>query len=311
MDTKISVLSKVNLYEVTPELFNQRKVLATWENLLHDFLTSEKEISEEMIGFLNADENAKLVSVHKIPNEGEHKADYNSFCRKLMEVTEFHDEVLSPLALSVQIWFSDLDLSAHSYEQVEILVNNRIVTPTRKSFDYLKEEFSPLHINLFESAPNSIMKIYTDLTLDSNDIELLLKSTKINFADKSKVLAHFGEDLVTSNRESLRQLIWLLYTHPNFNPSATLIEAALLSPNNNSSYRIKVLLERKAPDKEFLQRFLFSLGGKYVQINDRSKRPTFPSNDLNSNFFNLLKDKGMISSFSERKGEYKIYHKVK
>lgn len=311
MDAKVSILSKVKANDIIPELFNQNKVIATWENLLHDFMANEKEISEEMIGFLNEGENAKQVSVHKIPNEGEHKTDYNSFCRKLMEVKEFNDEVLSALAQSVSIWFSDLDLSAHSYEQVEILVNNKIVNPNTENFNYLKEEFYPLHINLFESAPKTTMKIYTDLTLDSDDIELLLKSAKISLTDKSKVLAHFGEDLVTSNRESLKQLIWLLYMDPNFNTSATLIDAALLSSNNNSSERIKVLLERKVADQEFLIAFLSSLGGKYVQINDRSKRPTFQNNDLNHNFFNLLKAKGMISSFPEHKGEYKIYHKVK
>jgi hypothetical protein len=149
------------------------------------------------------------------------------------------------------------------------------------------------------------------LTLDSDDLELLLKSAKISFTNKSKVLAHFPEDLVTVNSESLKQLIWLLHVHPSFDPSPTLIEAALLSSNNNSSQRIKVLLERKAADEQFLEPFLSSLGGRYPQINDRSKRPTFPNDELNGKFFSLLKAKGMISSFPEHKGEFKVYHKSK
>ena len=311
MDVKISVLSKVKIDEVIPVLLNQEKVLASWENMLHDFLLDEKKISEEMIGFLNAGENAKLISSHKIPGEGDLKVDYNLFSRELMSVTTFHHEVLKNLALAVPIWFSDLELSAHSFEQVEILVSTRIISPTTKAYDYLKETFPPLQIGLFEYTSPEIMKIYTELGLDSDDIELVLKSTKVTIADKTKILEHFNEDLVASNKESLKQIISLLHAYPAFNPPASLVDAALLSSNNNDTQRIKVLLERKAADRDFLETFLSSLGGKYMQIIDRSKRPSFSMNDLNVNFFRLLKDKGMISSFPEHKGELKIYHKVK
>lgn len=312
MKNKISVLSKVEEKNVISELFKQHKVLSTWGNLLQDFLNNDKEISEEVIVFLNTVENAKLVGEHKIPNEGEQKAEYGLFSRKLMQVTNFHDQVLKILAQAVSLWFPDLDLSAHSYHQVEILVEKQVIYPVKKSFDKLKEEFSPLHISLFYAPYTStIMKVINELTMESDDIELILKSDKIINSDKNKILDQFDENLITSNTESLKQLIRILRSSTNFKISPTLLDAALLSHSNNGADRIKVLLERKAADKEFLTNFIDSLDGNYVKINDPSKRPTFQVSENNDRFFKLLKSKGMISSFSEHRGEFKVYHKMK
>ena len=118
-----------------------------------------------------------------------------------------------------------------------------------------------------------------------------MKSLNITIADKTKILEHFDEDLDTVNKESLKQMILMLNAHSGFNPSPNLIDEALLSSSNNGTQRIKVLLDRNEGERVFLETFLSSLGGKYVQIIDRSKRLTFTMNDLNVNFFRLLKDR--------------------
>jgi hypothetical protein len=311
MDKKVTALVKVNDKEVIAELFKRDKLLPTWENLLHDFLNHKEEISEEVISFLNSGENAEIISKIRIPSQGERRADYSALAKKLALVTTFHDDAFKKIAGANSFWFSDLDLSAHSYKQVEVLVEQRVIHPVKKTFDYLKEEFNGLHIRLFEREQEEMMKILNTLTLDSEDLEGLLKSDKILYTNLSKILAETDESLVSSNPKSLQQLVGWLNAHRDFTISATLLDAALLSSKILSVDRIKVLMTKKVADNAFLESFISTLDGNYAKISDLSKRPTFAVTELNRSFLQLLKSKGMISSFPEHKGEYKVYHKAK
>src|SRR5690606_34831028 len=208
-------------------------------------------------------------------------------------------------------WFKELDLSSHSYKQVEILINTLVISPLKVNFDYLKEEFNPLHLNLFERLPAYMVKVIDELELDSEDIERLLASENIVVSHKVKILEHFDESLITSNPNSLMKVVELSNKHEEFIISESLLDATLLSKKSSSYDRIKLLVARKVADKLFLRSFISSLEDDYLKINDTSKRPKFPVTEVNRRFLQILQDKGMISSFSKQKDEFKVYHKTK
>lgn len=114
-----------------------------------------------------------------------------------------------------------------------------------------------------------------------------------------------------ANPESLKHLIRIMDCSPEFAVSPTLLDKALLRAKGYVRERIIVLLARKNPDAEFLTSFIATLKGDYLKINDKSKRPTFEVDQVNGKFLQVLKNKGLISSFPEHKGVFKVYHRTK
>lgn len=311
MNKKIISLANIRNKDVIKLLFKHNKVLASWDNLRYDFLKNSQEISAEVISFLNGEDNADIISQTKIPSEGDYKEDYSALSKKLALTISFSDEVFKKIAKSISTWFKELDLSSHSYKQVEILINTLVISPLKVNFDYLKEEFNPLHLNLFERLPAYMVKVIDELELDSEDIERLLASENIVVSHKVKILEHFDESLITSNPNSLMKVVELSNKHEEFIISESLLDATLLSKKSSSYDRIKLLVARKVADKLFLRSFISSLEDDYLKINDTSKRPKFPVTEVNRRFLQILQDKGMISSFSKQKDEFKVYHKTK
>jgi len=311
MDILVTDMTKIKQSEVGTLLLVHSKIEAGWNNIRIDFLNSQREISKEAIEYLGRGNHSEIYGKMKIPNEGEHKVDYGTLSRKLAEVTKFKDKDFDHITRALTVWFADLELSTHTYKQIEILVRNQVIMPKKETFDWLKANYPPLHITQLETSEYTMAKLLETLELEGGDIEKILGSGKISLKVKIDMIDQVDENLLVSNPDSLSHLVRLLDENPAVSVSNHLLDAALLEPKAPFVERIRGLLTRKQTDSDFMVLFISSLPGDYQKINDRSKRPTFAINDLNREFLQLVQDLGLISSFPKHKNEFKVYHKTK
>jgi hypothetical protein len=309
--TKIADVKLVNNVQAVSQLLEFGKVDPTWQNIKVDFLNHEKDLSNEAITFINMEGIDKELSKIKMPEDDDAIDDFKALAVAIAESGELNDDSLEEICPSIPWWFSDLDLSHVSEDQVAILIKKIIICPDRESFDYLKQNFKPLHIALFEQSPEQMLKLLSTLEIEVEDIQMLLESKKLNNKDKLEIIINTTESVFISDPKTLVLLAELIKNDANFKASSTVFQAILMSSEVSSENRIKVYNSQPIYTVDFIKEFLNVLGKDYAKINNSDKRPTFPATPENKKFFLILKAAKIISSYPEKNGTLKIYHRSK
>lgn len=320
--TKISKLSSISDNNLYPILLKKNKLIATWGNLLHNYNSqeivlkenegkSEKEISESSIEFINILENAEELSKTKIPKEVNSINVYSEFWKKLIQTDKIDDEAYDIIIKSSPWMYGALNFSCLSANKVKSLINNACISPIAKSYVDLKESFNGLNIFLFEKRKAEYFKIIDEITFDSSDLELILKSETLNKSEKLKILNLCNDEIIITNNNLV------LLSSTILGDNSFIIKDNILNnilSNNSISVlnRLKLfIMNSRKYDLTFIESFLSSLGGDYSLINDTSSKAKLSKNNENRQLLNILVEKNYISSFTERDSDYRVNHKRK
>lgn len=322
VETKITKLSKVkdsNLYAV---LLDKNKLVPSWENLLYVYnkqnaeegedgdenLVTEYEISLSIINFINILENAEELSKVKIPKETDIYKDFN---KKLFQLNEISDESFNLITKSSPWWYSDLSFEKLSENKIKSLINNTCISPVAKSFVSLKENSDGLNIYLFEKLKSHYFKIINQITFDSDDLELVLKSSKLNNSEKSQILKNCDERIITTN-SNLKLVCSILLDDNSFVVSDTVLNSILINISVPVINRIKLFIKNSSKyDLSYIESFLKVLGAFYSQITDTSLKAKLPKTEENRQLLKILEDKNYISSVSVLENYFRVNHKRK
>lgn len=322
VETKIIKLSKVKDSILYPVLLEKNKLVPSWENLLYvynnqnseeeeegeeDVLT-ENEISVSTMNFISILENAEELSKVKIPKETD---TYKDFWKKLIQSDEITEESFDLITKSSPWWYSDLAFENLSENKIKSLINNTCVNPVAKSFVSLKENFDGWNIYLLEKLKSHYFKILDQITFDSDDLELVLKSTKLNNSEKLQILKNCGEETIITNN-NLKLLSTILLDDNSFIISDTVLNAILINNNVPIINRIKLFIKNSSKyDISYIESFLKILGGVYSQITDTSSKAKIPKSEDNRQLLKILEDKNYISSVSVLENDFRVNHKGK
>ena len=319
VETKIKKLSTIDDPELYSILFEQNKLLPSWENLLYDYNTqnndvgeeevkTEPEISESSIGFINIIENAEELCKVKIPKEVNSVNVYGKFWKKLIQIDEIDHQSYDLITKSSPWWYDDLNFDELNENKINSLIINDCINSTALSFNALKESFNSLHILLFEKRKINYFKILDQLTFDSDDLELLLKSSILNNIEKLKILNICSEETITTNR-NLKLLSSILLLDDSFVLSDIVMNALLLNNQIPVIERIKIFIKYSNKyDLSFIDSFLTSLKGNYSLITDTSLKARIPQNHDNWQLLTILMNKRYISSISEIDSDFRVNH---
>jgi ribosomal protein S8 len=323
VETKITKLSSIDNPELYPMLLENNKMIATWGNLLHDYDSQnieedeedekkvEKEISESSIGFINTLENAEVLSKVKVPKEVNSLNIYGDFWKKLIQINETDEQPYDLIIKSSPWCYGDLNFKDLSENKIKSLINNNCVNPIAKSYASLKENTDGLNIDLLERRKIDYFKILDQLTFDSEDMELVLKSTVLNNSEKLKILNTCSEETITTNN-NLKLLSSILLTDNSFVVSDNVLNSLLINNNVPAIERIKLFMKNSYKyDLLFIDSFLKSLGGDYSWITITTSKAKIPKTQDNRQLLDILVSKGYISTFSDRDSDFRINHKRK
>lgn len=320
--TKISKLSSIRDNNLYPILLKENKMIATWENLLYNYNSqevilkengekNEKEISETSIEFISILENAEELSKTKIPNEVNKANIYKEFWKKLIQTDNIKDQAYDFITKSSPWWYSDLNFAALTENKIKSLIKNTCINPNALSYIALKENFNGLNILLFEKRKTEYFKIIDEITFDSLDIELILKSQILNNSEKLTILNLCSDQIVTTNN-NLILLSTILINDISFTVKDNILNSILSNNSVSTINRLKLFIKNSSKyDFTFIETFLNSLGGNFSWINDTSKKAKLSKNHENWQLLNILKEKKYISSFTELDSDYRVNHKRK
>ena len=319
-ETKITKLSNIDDAELYSILLENNKLIPSWENLLYSYENpnievdeekTELEISESIIGFINVIQNAEELSKVKIPKELNSTNVYGKFWKKLIQKDEINQQSYNLITKSSPWWYSDLNFEEISDNKIKSLINNTCINPTIESYNLLKEKSDGLNIYLFEKRKIDYLKILDQFTFDSNDIELILKSSILTNLEKLKILKNCSEETVITN-SNLKILSSILLADNSFIVSDNVLNSVLLNNQVPLKERLKLYIRNSDKyDFSFIELFLTNLGGNYARITDTSSKARIPKDDDNRQLLNVLSNKRYISSYSDKDSDYRINHKRK
>ncbi|MES2240648.1 MAG: hypothetical protein V4497_10375 [Bacteroidota bacterium] len=321
VETKIINLSSIDNSELHPILFENNKLIASWENLLCDYNSqeideeekTEKEISESIIEFINIIQNAEELSKINIPKEVNSVNVYGEFWKKLIQNDGIKNESYDLITKSNSWWYSDLKLEKISKNKVQSLIDNNCLHPTTKVFNSIKENFDGLNIYFLEKRISAFLPIIDKLTFDSSDIELVLYSTILKNSVKLQILNNCPEETIITN-SNLKLLSSILLSDNTFLVSDTILNSILINSQVPVIERIRLFVKNSNKyDLSFIESFLTNLGEDYIKITDRSSHAKVPKNLDNLRLLQILENKEYISSFSNRDSDndFRVNHKRK
>lgn len=320
--TKISNLSAIDDDNLYPILLKKSKLIATWGNLFHNYNSQvieengndekiEKEISESIIEFINILENAEELSKLKIPKEVNSINEYGTFWKKLIQIDDIVDISYDLIIKSSPWMYGDLNFGDLSENKIKSLINSSCISPSAKSYLALKENFNGLNISLFEKRKIEFFKIIDEITFDSDDLELILKSNILSNPEKLQILNLCNDEIIITIN-NLKLLGSIILVDNSFVINENILNSILTSDSVAVLDRLKLFIKNSSKfDLSFIQTFLDSLGGNYSWINDSSSKAKVPKNHENRQLLNILVEKNYISSFSERNSDYRVNHKRK
>lgn len=321
IETKITRLSTIEDSRLYSILLENNKLFPSWENLLFDYNNqiieegeeekTESEISESSIGFINLIQNAEELSKVKIPKEVNSTNVYGKFWKKLLQKDEIEDQSYDLITKSSPWWYSDLNFEELSDNKIKSLINNNCINPTIESFNSLKEKSDGLNIYLLEKRKNDYFKILDQLTFDSEDLELILKSSILNNSDKLKILNNCSEETIIMN-SILKLLSSILLSDNSFVVSDNVLDSILVDNQVPVKERVRLFIKNSSKfDLSFIESFLKNLGGNYAWITDTNSKARIPQDHDNRQLLSILASKEYISSFSEIDSDFRVNHKRK
>lgn len=320
--TKISKLSTIIDNNIYPILLKENKLIATWENLLHCYNNQEvilkdgeeeieKEISESVIAFINIIENAEELSKMKVPTKVNAIDIYGDFWKKLLQTNKIDDQAYDFITKSNPWWYSDLNFADLSQNKLKSLINNNCIEPMASSYLALKEILNGLNILLLEKRKTEYFKIIDEITFDSTDLELILKSGILNNSEKLKIIELCTDEIISTN-SNLKLICSILLSDASFIVQDDILNSILLNNFVPVIDRLKLFIKNENKyDIVFIESFLSSLEGVYSWINDLSSKAKLPKNHHNWQLLNILIAKKYISSITELDKDYRVNHKRK
>ncbi|MFN6945726.1 MAG: hypothetical protein ACK4ND_12335, partial [Cytophagaceae bacterium] len=322
IETKITKLSTINNSELYPILFENNKLIPSWENLLHDYNNqiieeeekeekTESEITESSIGFINIFQNAEELAKVKIPKEVNSKNVYGKFWKKLLQKDEIEDQAYDLITKSSPWCYSDLSFEEISDNKIKSLIKSNCINPNIESFNSLKENSEGLNIYLLEKRKSDYFKILDQLTFDSDDLKLILKSSNLTNSEKLKILNNCSEETIITN-SNLKLLSSILLADNSFFVNDNVLNSILMSNQVPIQERLRIFIKNSNKyDLSFIESFLTNLEGNYAWITDTSSKAKIPRDHDNWQLLTVLVGKEYISSFSEKDSHFRVNHKRK
>lgn len=313
VETIIDDVSEIVDKDVVDLFFKHSKVKASWDNVLHSYEREENKFSDGLIEYLNTLSNAELLSKEEmaIVKVGD-KQKYDSICDDIIYENRINSKSYKLLLKSIPWWYEEFDSEKLSKDRIAILIETENVNPTISSYQFLKDNFDGTNILLLEKYMEEFDGKINEITIDSSDLNLVLKSTKLSSKYKFYILNNCDEDIVTEKSENLELIAQLLVDNESYSISddlklSIITEKSILQKNRLLLFNRNINLIRKS----MLDDFLTSMGGDYALITNTSKKAILEDKTMNRKLLENLIKLGYISTYSEKEKGLIVNHKRK
>ena len=313
VETIVDDISTITGLDEAHLLFKYSKVRPTWKNVQAMFANDSDLLSTSVINFLNQENNAIILSksrMETVANE-DGVSIYSKLCEALIHEKNINDVSYKLFTQSIPWCYNSFKPSSISPERMRILIEGNKVNKVVASYDFLRQNYKGLNILLVEKAPDKFIGILDQLEIDSADMENIAKSSKLNNDMKFCFVNAVHEDVITKSAYTSKFVLEnVLRDSDKYSLSESLQIQLINKIGLPVADRIKLFIQiHNGIDNDITKTFLISLGNPYDEIANPKKSPKIERNTLNSVFMNILIEKGIIASYSEKTNQ--IYHSKK
>lgn len=282
-------------------------VSPTWENI-DVYFNKHNTITEELLEYIkHFHSKLEVPCTDEIGSKetffeellGTNKLDfdtYRSICKAFDNIFDGYDE-----------------LSELETERLRVLLNNNKIAFSEENTRVLQNTsfYSEYLIHYHKEFVNNLDKTYN---IDVNCAIFLLKSNRFSTQEKRKIVAILSPEITYSSSILADKIIDILLISDDVSIGLENIKKLLKAASNRNkkvNLIVKTLSKYPPSNKESLLSLLSILGGVFVDIVEKKKRPILENNNENIILLSKLKEIGAISSISIEKEGIRVNPKRK
>lgn len=309
-ETTVEDISTIDGLEEAHLLFKSYKVEPNWNNIQYIFEKESNILSEEVITFLNNENNALELSKSRMSTESNDDGVqiFNPLCKAIIHEKRIKDISYGLFLKSIPWCYSSFDSNSITKGRMETLITNNKVNSSIESYNFLRQNYKGLNIQLIEKYPSKFNDLLDKTMLDETDMELILKSSKLDNLNKFKYINIVDDNAIINSTFNSSFVIQNVLSDKNkYNISDTLNLKLINKKDLPTTQRINLFsMIYENLDNEIINSFLISLGNPYKEIADQKKNPEIERNSLNEMLMEILKNRNIISNYSKKNN--RVYH---
>ena len=310
IETIVDDISTITGSDEAHLLFQYSKVRPTWENVQTMFANDKDSLSSSVITFLNQENNAIVLSKNRMTTTANENGVgiYSKLCKELINEKSINDESYKLFLSSIPWCYNSFDSSSISHERMKVLIESNKVNKVVAGYDFLRQNYKGLNIQLIEKDPDKFIEILDQLEVDTSDMEKIITSSQLNVEIKFCFVNAVDEDVIIKSTYNSKFVLENVLKNSNKYSICESLQIQLINKIELPvTDRINLFLQiHDGIDNDTIKTFLISLGNPYDEIANPKKSPKIKRNALNSVFMNILIQKGIITSYSEKTNQ--VYH---
>ena len=298
-DIRIEDISIVNSIALRGEICCQNKMQANWKNIKALVYSEEINFAEVYTRFLNNEENAKQLSNQKLEEDMNLDEGKDEIAYTLIYNPNLKDRSYQLLLNSFTGVYS-LQTTDLSENRMRWLLEKNLVEINADSYKYLKEHYTPLHIDFLEKHLADFSKSnYQNMDFDAEDMKPIL-NLNIEVSEKIKIIDSIVDTSIFDNQDEVIQLLAsiVLYHFKDHQPKTNIIEYLSLQKALTVDIRKRIYIKYAQCIKD-ITAFLTNLEEPYSSLLQKDADTYIPMDD--KVFLDTLKEHQHIGPFKKRR----------
>lgn len=281
------------------EICSNNLMAANWENIKALVYSDEINFAEVYTNFLNKEEIAKQLSDQKLEediNLDEGKAE---IAYTLIYNPNLKDKSYQLLLNSFTGVYS-LESTDLSENKVRWLLEKNLIEINVDSYKYLKEHYTPLHIDFLEKHLADFSKSnYQNMDFDAEDMKPIL-NLNIEVSEKVKIINSIVDTSIFDNQDEVIQLLAsiVLYHFKDHQPKTNIIEYLSLQKALTIDIRKQIYIKYAQYIKD-ITAFFTNLEEPYSSLLQKDIDTYIPIED--EVFLKTLQEHQYIGRFKKRR----------
>lgn len=295
-DRKLSDLTLVENNDLLNIILEESKLVSNWKNIFTLYKNSNKEISKNLINYLNKSDNAKELAKIKLDNKIiDDDEELKSLTSKILKCQELNFASYSLLVESTFFTWKGLSVDHLDVSKMKLLIDKNKLSLEPNNFNMLKADFPNHHIRLIEKNHISFLSSKENLLTEGSDYLLFFSSLDIPLTTKAKIFRNLQKSFILTEPELAGLLCELIprikVKNLDFDVLKIMMKNSTSTENKIRTFNLNFNNLTRTQVEELIKCF----PQNYQRLLKKQHKPKFPKNDYNKELLdNLAKNNFII-----------------
>lgn len=307
-NNKVDNIENIVLAKYKELYMKYDKIKISWENIYNYYKATDSEITQVLIDFIerNIDDIIKNNISQVVRTQ-----DFFYMCEKIAKNNIIKIEIYKKLIPNLKMKITTINKEEIAKERMQILVQNKMIGFNTNNFDVIAIESTEVVDEYIVPYIKGFIEDINDFEIDAEIINVILKSLKIKFSDKTKIIQKVSIELL--NEDTLEYIIDN-YRKNKIAKIKTDVKEKIFSSEVEIANKIKFFdMELNIEiSNEKIKGYMEIIGEPFSFIGNLELKSTVFSIPKYTNSMSVLKklqQRGFLFSYKEHSETITIYNK--